>query len=170
MGVRFDLTGLKNLRRHSRGQTGPFRRMWKQIGAQYLGFVRRRFIAFSKGGGDWADLAPSTKRQRRHGKGRGRAYAILRDTGLMVNALALGAPGSMLERHGRGIRVGFSNRKHPESDFTFQDLADTHQRGNPSGNLPARPILVEPDERTKRTMRRTISAAYPAAAGKPRRR
>jgi len=173
MGVRFDLTGLKNLRRHSRAQSGPFRRMWKQIGAIYLGFIRRRFTAFSRGGGDWADLAPSTKRGRRKAK-RGttgaRRFAILRDTSLLVNALAVGAPGGLLERHGRGIRVGFSNRKHPDSDFTFADLADTHQRGNPSGNLPARPILVEPDERTKRTMRRTISAAYPAAAGKPRRR
>jgi hypothetical protein len=173
MAVRFELDGLNNLRRHSRAQSGPYRRMWKQIGAIMLGFWRRRYNLFSKGGGDWKDLAPSTKRGRQKAK-RGakgpRRFAILVDTGLLQNALAIGSPGSLLERHGRGIRVGFSNRKHPDTDFTFADLADTHQHGNPAGNLPARPILVEPDERTKRTLRRVISATIPKAAGKPRRR
>jgi len=172
MGVRFELDGLKNLQRHTRAQSGPYNRMWKQIGAIMLGFWRRRYERFSKGGGDWKDLAPSTKRGRQKAK-RGskgqRRFAILRDKGLLLNALAVGSGGSVLERRGRGIRVGFSNRKHPESDFTLADLADTHQRGNPAGNLPARPILVEPDARTIRTLRRVISATIPKAAGKPRR-
>jgi len=172
MGVKFDLTALNNLRRHSRAQSGPFRRMRKQLGAIYLGFTRRRYKTFSKGGGDWKDLAPSTKRRRQKAK-RGstgpRRFAILVDNSNLLNALEVGAPGNLLELRGRGVRVGFSNHKHPKSDFTFADLADTHQTGNPDGNLPARPILVEPDERTKRLMRRTIAAAFPAAAGTARR-
>lgn len=45
--------------------SGPMRAMFRQWGVRYLAFTRRRFVAYSRGGGDWKPLAPSTILARR---------------------------------------------------------------------------------------------------------
>lgn len=53
----------------SSGQwSGPLDDMYRQWGARYLGFTRRRFVSASRGDGTWAPLSKSTIRARRAGK------------------------------------------------------------------------------------------------------
>ena len=119
----------------------------------------------STGGGDWPDLAPSTKKGRRgakrhvkrgHGakgaktttRGSGASFAILRDTGTLLAALTIGAPGNKNEVIDAGIEVGFGGAdKHPKAKgATIADIARYHNAG--SGTLPVRKILVLPDTST----------------------
>ncbi len=44
---------------------GPIRTAMHQWGVRYRSFLQRRFLAFSRGGGDWPPLAASTIRARR---------------------------------------------------------------------------------------------------------
>lgn len=143
---------------------GAIRRAMKQWAARYRSFAQQRFDANSKGGGDWPPLAASTIRKRRHGKGKGKAFAkavrsvhggpsvisgspsILRDTGLLFAALG-GGPGSLEEHVPGGVRVGFGgSARHGSSPATIADIAEIHDTGG--GHVPQREILVEPDDQT----------------------
>ncbi len=130
------------------GGGGDYEKMFKRWAARYSGFTRRRFQVLSRGGslkGKWAPLAPSTIRRRRKGKGKG-SPAILKDTALLFNALTIKAQGNFTKRIPDGIRYGFADSPHPGAGgLTYRRLATIHQEGNPKKNLPARPILVEPD-------------------------
>ena len=84
-------------------------RALKQWAARYRGFIRERFDIFSKGGGNWAPLAPATIAARRKGKKRKKAKpAILRDTGVLFAALSptFGKPGQIQEIIKFGVEVG----------------------------------------------------------------
>lgn len=152
------MSGAKKLVRGLKHGSGHIDRALKQIGIYYLGFTKRRFYQYSRGGGDWEPLAESTLRQRR---GSGKGAAILRDTGLLFNAIGnSGRPkaGAQLQKKGKKIRVGWDERtQHRYAQMTFAELADIHQRGR--GNVPARKLLVEPDSQTKQRMRRALSRA-----------
>lgn len=70
--VVIDFSGLKQFREQIDAQLnnqaeGPITKAFRQWGARYRAFIRERFDKFSKGGGDWAPLAESTKNQRRSG-------------------------------------------------------------------------------------------------------
>jgi len=125
---RIDIRGLnkfvKGIKAGSQSTgSGPVNNMLKAWGARYLTFIRRRFAKFSRGGGDWKPLAESTKKARRGSKrrktrssraktktttrGSGKKFAILRDTGILLKALSIGAPGNLFKRVKGGIQVGF---------------------------------------------------------------
>ena len=154
MAVEFDITGLDNLIRTYQGKTRASDQAMKDLAFIYLADTRKRYVKFSRGGGDWKALKPATIRNRRKGKktkktprgssGTGNKNAqILRDTGLLLNSLTPGTTGSLVRRIGATkIRVGYSTARHPNTKMTFQELADIHHRG--LGNVPARPIFVEP--------------------------
>jgi hypothetical protein len=175
------------------GATGGvvFRRMLKQWGVRYLEFTRRRYMRLSRsgGGGEWPPLSPVTIARRREGRpgssrvrdpvtrrfvqGAGRA-AILVDTGSLIAALNIGAPGSLFKHMpGGALRVGFAPTGHPgEGAMTFAEIATIHNFGR--GRIPARPILVAPDQTTIAGMRsdarRAVSDALRIAAERARRR
>ena len=167
--VKVDLSGLKRFQRVieedlRRRANGPIRRAIRQWGARYRSFAQQRFVTFSRGGGDWKDLADSTKARRRAGrkgkrtkKGRkgveGAAtgtFAILRDTGTLLAALApvfSSKPGQLQQDIPFGVRVGYGGPgRHPRGKVTIADIASFHQEG--FGNLPARKIIVPPDAPT----------------------
>ena len=150
-------------------QSGPMDSMFKQWGARYLGFARKRFIVNSRGGGDWKGLAESTKKRRRGGKttrrkGKrrktsiSRGHAILRDTGTLLGALSIGAPGNMFDRIPSGIRVGFGGpTRHPGGGATIKDIAVFHDEGG--GHLPQRQIIIDPDATTANGMAKDAKRA-----------
>lgn len=157
--VRLNVNGLNRFGREVRRSFGggPIDAMYKKWGARYLAFVRRRFVKFSRGGGDWAPLDPQTVKRRRKGKGRGGA-ATLRDTGTLLTALTVGSPGNLFKRTSRGIRVGFGGpSRHPDGKATIADIARFHDAG--SGDLPQRSIIVAPDAPTITRMNADAAAA-----------
>jgi hypothetical protein len=128
---------------------GPIGAAFRQWGARFRAFIRERFAAFSRGGGDWADLKESTKRRRqgpRKGAKGARSFAILRDTGTLLNAVDptfSGKPGQLQQDIPFGIRVGYGGPgRHPKGKATIADIAAFHQEG--AGHLPARKIIVAP--------------------------
>jgi phage gpG-like protein len=149
---------------------GPMRDGFTQAAALYLAFTRRRFVTQSQGGGEWPDLALSTKvararktkagrskyaKARRGGQTRaqavaGRKFAILRDTSTLFNSLSTGAPGSTTEYLPAGIRVG-----------TAIKYAKYHQSGGP--HLPQRRIFVDPDPATQQRIQSILAGAIVAA-------
>ncbi len=154
--VRFRFNALKRFaqrmkmqhrERQFRGRVGT---MWRLIGLIYLSFIRKRFVIYSHGGGNWAPL--KHKRQR----GAKSSAAVLRDTGILFNALSLGMPGNLFKKIRHGVRVGFDKgvQHGDDSSFTIYKIARAHDEG--WGKLPKRQILVVPDRATASKMRRTI--------------
>ncbi|HQU42143.1 MAG TPA: hypothetical protein PK867_05000 [Pirellulales bacterium] len=84
----------------------------------------------------------------------GSGISILRDTGLLFNALAqqfVGAPGAIENKIPSGIRVGYGGPgRHPDGTATIADIASFHQEGGP--HLPQRKLIVPPDDRTTKKM------------------
>lgn len=163
--------------------TGPIGTMFKQIGALYLTFTRRRFIRMSRGG--WKPLAESTVKARRGGRrrttrspragtktttrGSAKNVSILRDTGILLNALTIGAPGNLFRGIRGGVRVGFGGpAKHPGGKATIRDIAVAHDEGR--GNLPKREILAKPDAKTDSQMEGRVKVAIQALGKKSERR
>jgi len=160
MTVVVDVRGLKNFeevtKRDLRGAgNGPIRRAMRRWGVRYRGFAQERFDVFSKGGGDWPDLAESTKAGRRHGHGPGSGFSILRDTNTLFSALDpifVGNPGQYQQDVPYGIRVGYGGPgKHPDGQATIWDIARFHDTGG--GRLPQRKLIVPPDAKTLEQMR-----------------
>lgn len=199
-GVRIsvDVRPLKRFQQSLDPQSPVMDRLFRRIAAVYSAFTRRRFVAYSRGGGGWPPLAASTLRRRRKGKGTGKA-AILRDTGLLFMALTIGAAGNFLRRTRAGIVYGFGDNQHPRrvvghrvktnkrtgaqtkgrrillttagaSATTLRQIAIYHQEGGP--RLPRRVILAQPDAQTARQfdgmVRRAVNEAA-ASAGAPAR-
>lgn len=121
--------------------------VWKQI---YRSFIRQRFVSFSRGGGDWPPLKPSTLAKRRKGKGSGTA-AILRDTGLLFASLQPGVEGTgLLQATDRPLGfTAFMDSKQTYAKgggVSLGDVANFHQTG--AGRLPVRKIIDVPDRDT----------------------
>ena len=148
-GMKWDMRGIKKLRRMAKGNDPAVKGLLMDIGKLYLNAMVKRYRKYSKGGGDWAPLDPKTIKRRRGG---GKGVATLVDTGLLISALAPGANGNQLRKIApMVVRAGYSeSTKHAKTGMTFAKLAEIHQNGNK--DLPARPILVEPDDKTKRRM------------------
>lgn len=141
----------------------------KRLGLIYSGFILRRFKTYSAGGGDWAPLAPSTVAARSRKKTRrgaasmlkvdvkktGGAVAMLRDTGTLMRALALGGTGNRLEFDAKVAWFGVGSLPHGDSDLGV--IAHAHQHGVP-GRIPARPFLVDPDETTRQQLLSAVKA------------
>lgn len=125
-------------------------RQWAQT---YFGFAQRRFVKYSRGGGDWEPLKPATLARRRKGKGKTKTTILWDKEGSVLKALKLGAKGSLFKSISRGVRVGFGGpARHPDGKATIADIARFHHKGNRKRNLPKRPIIVDPDTATVRDM------------------
>jgi hypothetical protein len=172
--VKVDLSGLKRfsaaVSADLRGSgNGPIRVALRQWGARFRAYIRERFVEFSRGGGDWAPLADSTKRKRRgprKGAKGARTYSILRDTGTLLNAVDptfSGKPGQLQEDIPFGIRVGYGGpARHPKGKATIADIAAFHQVG--SGTLPCRKIIVAPSAGVQQQMKSDMQKAVDALA------
>lgn len=126
--------------------------MLRQWAKRYEVFTRRRWA--KQGDGRWPALAPGTIKARR---GSGKGAKILRDTGALFGATAIGSGGNVA-KEGKGCSVdyGFSGTSH-DGGVTMAELAEIHHHGK--GNVPARPILVQPDRKTIRGMRNDLKRA-----------
>lgn len=150
-----------DLRRRS---NGPVRTAFKQWAARYRAFLRERFDTYSKGGGSWKSLEPSTIARRRKGKGSRKfvigSIAILKDKGIMFAALDpvfQGKPGQLQEDMDFGVRVGFGgNQRHGDDEVSVADLAYWHDQG--IGN-PRRQIIVNPNSQVLEGMRSDMDRA-----------
>lgn len=152
--VKLSLKGLEKFKRDIKKGTGSVKVMLKRWAFRYRGFVQRRFDQYSKGGGNWPPLAPSTIARRKKGSGKGKV-AILRDTGLLFNALApvfQNSPGSLEEYEGLSVLVGYGGASsHGNSSKTIADIAAFHDLGN---GVPKRQIIVVPNEATLKGMKK----------------
>jgi len=118
-----------------------------QAGAIYLGWTRERYVRAARGDGTWKPLAASTIRGRRKGRGKGKPE-ILRDTGVLLNSLSLGAPGSIRREIPDGIEVG-----------TVVKYATHHQNPKVPGRPPQRKILEYPPPAVLERMRDVVRRA-----------
>jgi len=165
--VKIDLKKLKKfqglLKRDLRagGQTSggsPINNAFKQWGVRVRSYLQQRFVLYSRGGGDWAPLKPSTIRARRGSKkGKRNSVAILRDTGTLYNALSpefTGKPGAIEEKIPYGVRIGYGGPGRYTNKYggvaTIAGIASFHQVG--AGYLPKREIIVLPDDHTLELM------------------
>lgn len=166
--TKVDDAGIRRLIEMNGGSSGAWQKCLKQMVKRYEGFTKR--WVDSEGKGSWAPLAPATKRARRQGKGTrahvyggkhvrtGKGgkkvaagkYKILQDTGTLMNSLVIGDSGNYLKFQKGSVEYGFANKQYPDTPFTIRELAITHDEGR--GNVPARPILVEPDDAARRAM------------------
>jgi hypothetical protein len=182
--VKVNLSGMRRFQGQMRagleGRSGPMDTAFRRIGARYLAFARRRFKRQSEGGGDWPALAPATIRARRGGEtarrvkkwskaGKARTTTrggavrvlILRDTGVLLNALTIGMDGNRFERISGGVRVGFGGpARHPGGRATIADIAAFHNQGK--GRVPKRQIIVEPDSTVDDAIKREFTTAFKA--------
>lgn len=91
--------------------------------------------------------------------------AVLRDTGILLAALTpdLVQKGALEDRRARSleVRVGYGgDAPHPGADMAIAELARIHDQG--LGNVPARPIIVRPDDQSIRMMTREAAEAVKA--------
>lgn len=128
----------------TQGRSKELEAAGRSAGAQYLGFIRKRFRGASAGDGTWKRLAASTVRQK------GGPVPILRETGRLYASLLPGNPDCVFQPRGWGIRVG---SRVPYAEF--------HQTG--AGHLPRRSIFIGPDEPTKQRMQNSYARAFKAA-------
>lgn len=175
------------------GEPGPVQSAIKLWAVRYRSFAQIRFDLYSKGGGDWQQLALSTIKKRRHGtksnvlklreiyKSKAKSdpstisasggIAILRDTGLLfgaLNPIFQSAPGAIEEIIPFGVRVGYGGPQRyvqgvKQSIATIADIAEFHQLGNPP-KLPKREIIVEPPDQVLEQMANDMTKALAKVA------
>ena len=166
--VKVDTTPWKGLLRDFKQGRGRF---WTQLrplwALRYSAYLRRRYVRLSRGSGEWDDLANSTKRQRRgarRGSTGSRKFSVLVDTGILKQAVNVGAKGNLNKKLRDGIRFGIGgNTRHPEGKLTIGQLAVFHHEGNRRKGLPARPIIVAPDRKTNRALEQQMVRALKRA-------
>lgn len=88
---------------------------------------------------------------------RARKVAILKDKGILFNVLnptVENAPGSVAVKKGLSVLVGYggSGTHSDQGAITIAGIAEAHQLGNKKRNLPARKIIVNPNEKTMKLM------------------
>jgi hypothetical protein len=107
------------------------------------------------------------RRGPRRGAQGPRRVSLLRDTGLLFNALDpqfSPGKGAIQQDVPFGLTVGFGGpAKHPQGRATIADVAGFHQTGTPK--MPKRQILVEPDTRTTQLMGQDMQRGIDRALG-----
>jgi hypothetical protein len=154
----------------------PFDRCFKLWGMMYLAEMKKLFVTYSRGGGNWKGLAKSTLAVRRR-MGSHKTTILWNKLGSIMKALSVGAPGNRFEKITGGIRVGFGgSAKYPDEGYaghargdtgksryghkgkaTIRDIAVFHQTG--AGHLPQREILHEPSAGLRSRMMQQLKIA-----------
>lgn len=183
--VRFRATVSQDLR--GSGQ-GPVRKALHTSAQIYRSFAQERFSQYSRGGGDWLGLSPSTlaSRRRKSGgrlrtkSGRRRKFktgasssvsgrpGILWDTGTMIAALNVrftGKPGAIEADIPFGVRVGYGGQGSYPDGTSIADIAAFHQHGGRGNRPPRREIIVDPDTATMRRMADVMEVGLQRAYG-----
>ena len=144
-----DLRGLHKYVQLIKPSSRPMRVMLKQWAARYRGFTRQRYVVFSRGGGDWKPLQPSTI-ARKTRRGIGPVSSILIDHANMIAAT----------RPGLTAREGWQEQQTPgqlsivagyQGASEIVKIAGYHQEGK--GRLPVRKTIVVPNQSTLNGMR-----------------
>lgn len=155
--INYDLSRFeKLLELEDRQHIDPIFEAWGTI---YRAAMQERFSKFARGGGDWEPLAPSTiKRRRRPKRGRKkkqRTASILMNTGTLWGTLSpqFNVDGQYQVIDKNSVSIGIEGGEHP-SGMTIGKLAAIHHYG--TEHIPARSILVEPDEATQDQMARAM--------------
>lgn len=138
------LRGLSRFRKAVATDSPAIRRILTKWGVRFRSAMQQRFVVFSRGGGDW----PKLKHKRKRGKLE--SAAILRDTGLMFQALSpvfQSLPGQAEnQRPGRfETEVGYGGPgKYTGrgSSASLADIASFHHVG--AGFLPVRKVVDRP--------------------------
>lgn len=145
------------------GTPGPIANCVKLWAVRYRSFAQIRFDLYSRGGGTWQQLASSTMKQRREGRGKKSVikYAILRDTNTLFTALTptfVNSPGAIEEQIPFGILCGYGGLQryavgvaNKTGRATIADIANFHQSGY-LPRLPQRKIIVDPPPELIRVM------------------
>lgn len=144
--VTYELRNVQTLRSSLRSGEGPIVEVVEASFETYRKFIVDRFDRFSRGGGNWKKLKPSTVKRKGHNR-------ILVDTKFL--RLHLLESIRVLKRIGKKLIVGFeSTVVHPNSKLTIEELENIHDQG--LGSSPKRKILIKPDDETKRTQAQKI--------------
>lgn len=149
----------------SDASVGPLREGLTQAGNEYLAFCRERFEA--EGFGTWDDLAGATQAQRKY-LGYAPAHPILKRKDILRRGLSPDRPGNVFLRDKDGIFVGYGGSfAHPGYEtpkgrrtgggVPLVQIAKAQHYG--TAKIPARPILVYPNPRTVKYIRRAIAEA-----------
>ena len=145
---------------HSRGITPEFKVAFAQISKVFARFIQARFLKFSKGGGNWRRLRPSTIRRKGHA-------LILRDTDTLkrgLNPVIVAASGVLSPGSKIGWRVSYGVRGSYPSGTLVERVADFHHRGR--GRLPSRKIIVGPDINTAKQIAQIVTVAIQRVLGR----
>ncbi len=175
VGVKMDLKTKTNLER-----IGSSSILAKSLASRYRESMRKRFISFSKGGGDWPPLdektVGTTIKKSRPNETRtikpirdtqnkakkipkasrtSKKHPILRQTGQLLEGLnpSLSSSGSEKITDFNTVAVGFSNSNHVNSNLSISRIASIHHYGE---GVPKRTILVMPDNQAIDKMRKLI--------------
>lgn len=158
MPTRIDLTGLGRFKKYLSRRPGPIKQALSEWGHIYESFIRRRFVKYSRGGGDWQPLKPATV------LAKGNAI-ILRDTDLLFKSLKPEIksitglkPGAKLKAT---IRVP-GNAAY-DTGVTVGDVLIWHQYG--TSRMPQREVIVSPDSTTKHLMGERLKKGIVQAIG-----
>lgn len=130
----------------------------------------RRLVTTGKS--DRSTLARDTRRGGAMVGFSGRAAAILVETGVLRNALAIGGAGNYVQAIPDGVEFGIKGGEHPAQGGaagpSIARLAAMHNAGAPP-HLPQRQILAMPDQQTIRgiesDVRRAVGEAFKRAQG-----
>lgn len=143
--TKIDLSPLRDIVKDvSNGRSPEMKACYRKWGKRYETFIRRDFVKQSRGGMRWPKLSPATIKAR---KKKGKGAMILRDTGTLLNALTIGAPGNHFSLEKNGCTIGFGgSTSHPEGKASIADIARFHDEG--TNKLPRRQILINPDQAT----------------------
>ena len=154
---KWDWTGAEQLERAFSGGAAADA-LLRDVAVVYLAYLKRRYETQSRGGGEWPDLAPSTLTRKRYGKKKGAKAEnarILRNLGLLLNALNIGAAGNAARQTGpTRYEFGFADAPHGAGGPPYRQLAIWHDQG--TSRMPQRQILVLPDDATVRVIERLL--------------
>lgn len=123
--------------------------VFKAMDRVYRAFIRLRWRRYSRGGGDWKRLRPSTIKRKGHDR-------ILFDTELAYDSVNPEFEEVFSIQPNKRTQykavVGFGSKAMYPSGITVNQVMSYHQEG--TSNMPARKVLVSPDSSTKQNMER----------------